>query len=1188
MKIKKISMIGFKSFMDKLAISFPTGISGIVGPNGCGKSNIVDAIRWAMGEQSAKQLRGRQMEDVIFNGAGEVKPLGMAEVSIILENGNGLFPADFVDTHEISVTRRLYRSGESEYLLNNVPCRLKDIQEIFMDTGLGSKPYSIIGQGKISSIVEQRPEETRTMIEEAAGITKYKRKMEESRRKLELTRRNLERVEDIMGEIQRQMRSLKRQASKARRFRTISEEIRRLELILNAHLYQDLKVDSANRSKAADDLLQEEVRQSTQLSSLQAKIETMNLELAEKDEEISGLRSVHLRSQEKVSKKETHLETMAGEKRMQREIEARLGVEKDDLHRRHGELQEEKAVLSQKIEKVQQGSAELEDEIALTEKRARSRREMLRQFKEAYEEARTQSQSGMSREISLNQESGYLSRRIGEITDSTSRLEQERAVVREKMDKLTKASERKSRTREALTSKLSEIDEDIKTAKQAFEELNQKRRDLESGQRSVESELHKDQSLLTSLRSLTENYEGYKVGVRTIMRADDLEPRREGRILGLVADMIQVERRFEQAFEAVLGDKLQYIIVERQTDGKEAIDYLKVHTKGRSSFIPLKDLNGTNGVSKRPDGLPLLRDLISVKDAYRPLLNALLGDATLVETFDQAMSIWQANGRSQCLVTPDGDMVDSRGIMSGGKLGPSSYGLLARKREIRELEEKVSRKQKRAERFAAELQEIVGQIEAKESSLHGLTDERVDCREKMNELDKAVFQLSHELDQLEKLNDRIANDMERKGQEQKKHAEALQKIESELVACQAKRKEEEAYLLQKEIELKESEEEFEQFRNELNRLKMDYNLAKEEERGLLREMQRIDDFSFEGQERLKKIEADIVQSRELYETCRLREDTLKEELEGLRAALDEAQRTLAAAEQDRAGQRHRIREEEDKAQSQRTELELVREKITRARMEQSEIRFKLENLVAMVKDKFDLDLAEIHGEYLEEDLSPAEVKDRLEQQKALKERMGEVNLTAIQEYEALKERHTFMSGQREDLLRSIDSLNQAIRKINKTSRENFLKTFKEVDAKLKIVFPILFNGGTAGLRLVDEDHPLESGVLVEVRPPGKKLSHMGLLSGGEKALVAMAFLFSIYLIKPSPFCLLDEVDAPLDEANINRFNDLLHEIKKHSQIILVTHNRRSMEIVDRLYGVTMEKAGVSKIVSVDLQGFERN
>jgi chromosome segregation protein len=533
-------------------------------------------------------------------------------------------------------------------------------------------------------------------------------------------------------------------------------------------------------------------------------------------------------------------------------------------------------------------------------------------------------------------------------------------------------------------------------------------------------------------------------------------------------------------------------------------------------------------------------------------------------------------------------MVDSRGIMSGGKLAPTSSGLLARKREIRELEYKVSQGQERVERLAREVQEIVAQIEAKESSLRDLTDERFDCQEKMNEVDRAVFQLSHELDQLETLNERIANDMERKGLEQKEHAEALRRIESELEACQAKRKEEEAYLLQKENELKESEEEFEQFRNEVNRLKMDFNLAKEEERGLQREMQRIDDFNVEGQERLKRIEAEILRARDHYETCSRREEALREELEDLRAVLDEAQRAVDSAEREHAGLRHRIREEEDKAQSRRTELELVKEKITRARMEQSEIKFKLDNLIAIIKDKFDLDLSEIYGEFLQEEIPPAELKDRLEQQKALKERMGEVNLTAIQEYDALKERHTFMSGQREDLLRSTDSLNQAIRKINKTSRENFLKTFKEVDAKLKMVFPILFSGGTAGLRLTDEDKPLESGVLVEVRPPGKKLSHMGLLSGGEKALVAMALLFSIYLIKPSPFCLLDEVDAPLDEANINRFNDLLNEIKKHSQIILVTHNRRSMEIVDRLYGVTMEKAGVSKIVSVDLQGFERN
>ena len=374
----------------------------------------------------------------------------------------------------------------------------------------------------------------------------------------------------------------------------------------------------------------------------------------------------------------------------------------------------------------------------------------------------------------------------------------------------------------------------------------------------------------------------------------------------------------------------------------------------------------------------------------------------------------------------------------------------------------------------------------------------------------------------------------------------------------------------------------------MEKLKLDHSLSQEEERGLLREIERIEDFIHETHQKVEKIEEDVSQGKQKYQELLKSEEILRRGLEGFHEKLEEAKDAVNGAEQDRNQFQAQIREEEKKGEDVRAALEILREKINTAKLEQSEIRFRMNNLVELVREKFNLNLLEIYKEYVQEDFSELETRDELERKKKWKDGMGEVNLTAIQEHEALKERHEFMTTQREDLLNSIESLEKAIRKINRTSLEKFRETFDDVDRKLKSVFPILFNGGTAGLRLLDPEKPLESGVLVEVRPPGKKLSHMGLLSGGEKALVAMALLFSLYLIRPSPFCLLDEVDAPLDEANIDRFNELLKEIRKYSQIILVTHNRRSMEIVDRLYGVTMERAGVSKMVSVDLQELREN
>ncbi len=1187
MKIKHVSIVGFKSFMDRIEISFPMGISAIVGPNGCGKSNIVDAVRWAMGEQSAKQLRGRNMEDIICNGAGEYKALGMAEVSLILENGDGSFPSEYAYQNEVAITRRLYRSGESEYLINNVPCRLKDIQEIFMDTGLGNKAYSIISQGRIGAIIEQKPEETRIMLEEAAGITKYRKKVEESQRKIELTKGNLQRVEDILGEIQRQMRSLKYQASKARRYKKISQDIQRLELVLNAHSYQDLKDESGQRMKSTDDLVQEEVALSTQFSAAQAKISTMSLEMEEKEKAIAQLREAYLILKEEVNKKESALESLASEKKMQVELESRLRKEKEDMGQRLSGLEEEKGRLRERVEGLRKGFKGLESEIWVVDQRLKKRRELLNEVKEEHERAKERVNSGVTKAMSLNQESGYLNKRIGEITDSCARLNKEKDDVSGKIENIATASERKNETRQALVEKLEALEEEIFRGEQDMDELEQVKKDVEMGLKLAEADLNIYQSRLSSLRSLTENFEGYKIGVRTIMRATDLEARREGRIMGLVAEVIQVDPKYEQAVEAVLADQLQYIIVESQRDGKDAIDYLKLKARGRSSFVPITELNGVKDQSQN-NGFPLLRELVSVPEAYRASINILLGNAALVENLDQAISAWRENGKEQCLVTLDGDMVDRRGVISGGRLADSSRGLLARKREIKELDKKVKACESKVEELKARLNTVSLELEGKTGSLDDLVEEKSEYQEKINDLDRVIFRFGQEMDQLVKLSDRISEELQKSSKEQTRHEEALSRIASELKQSEDKRKEEEKYLHQKEVELRESEEEFEEIRNELEKLKLDHRLSQEEERGLMREIERIEDFIHETHQKLNRIEEDISGGQEKRQEYLKSEETLQEGLKGLYEKAQEAKEAMNGAEQDRNEFQAEIREEQKRGENLRGELEGLREKINIARLEQSEIKFKMDHLVQLIREKFNLNLSEIYKEYLQDEFSEPETREKLERRKNLKERLGEVNLTAIQEHEALKERHDFMMGQREDLLKSIESLNKAITKINRTSLEKFTETFTEVDKKLKSVFPILFSGGSAGLRLTDPDKPLESGVLVEVRPPGKKLSHMGLLSGGEKALVAMALLFSLYLIKPSPFCLLDEVDAPLDEANIDRFNELLKEIKKYSQIILVTHNRRSMEIVDRLYGVTMEKAGISKMVSVDLQEFRDN
>jgi len=586
-----------------------------------------------------------------------------------------------------------------------------------------------------------------------------------------------------------------------------------------------------------------------------------------------------------------------------------------------------------------------------------------------------------------------------------------------------------------------------------------------------------------------------------------------------------------------------------------------------------------------------LPDLVSVPEKYSPMVNALLGDTMLVENLEAAMSAWRnfkdAHGQNcvrPCFVTPEGDLVDSRGVITGGKLARSSHGLLARKREIADLKEKTDKYRKRVDDLKFKLENIIAETQEKKIEIEALNKDKWTCQGELNEFDKQLFRFSQELDQLDQLSRKIFDDMERNTREQDKSREELTRIEEELHQRKSARQEEEDYFKNKEIELKESEEEYHQLRDELTKLKADYRIFEEEQRSLAREMERIDDYANDSLKRIRKIEEEIALGHRRCEECEKRKEDIRERLQDLYDKLKKSEEDVNLADQERQAFQTGIREKEDLAEQIRGEIDDLKEKINRARMEHSEIQFKMNNLREVTREKSNLDLNSVYTQYLVEDFSRSEAEEGLEHQKMLRQRLGEVNLVAIKEHEALKERYEFILNQREDLFNSIESLRTAIKKINRTSLEKFRQTIQDVDKKLKEIFPILFSGGTAGLRLTDETRPLESGVLVEVQPPGKKLSHMGLLSGGEKALVAMSLLFAIYMIKPSPFCLLDEVDAPLDEANIDRFNNLLGEIKQASQVIMVTHSRRTMEIVDRLFGITMENAGMSKVVSVDING----
>jgi chromosome segregation protein len=1186
MRIKSISMRGFKSFMDKASFHIPSGISAFVGPNGCGKSNVVDAIRWVMGEQSPKQLRGRQMEDMIFSGNGSLKPVGMAEVTLTLEDAEELNGAS-----EISVTRRLYRSNESDYLINNLPCRLRDIQDLFMGTGLGNRSYSIIAQGEIGSIIEQKPEETRRLLEEAAGITKYKARREESLRKISLTQENLSRVQDLLGEIKRGMNSLKRQAHKARRFKQASSEIHRLELVLDAYTYAELTSEKDKRRKVIDDLTEKAQLLEARLAESEERIETANTELIEEERHLSGLKESVFSLREEGRKNEDALNHLSAEQERLKTSELKLGAEKEEIGEKLREFQSEIEGINSRVGELQEWIQDLSHHRAEHESAFRDKRLTLEGLKEELKTGESKVIELTSEEARCRGEMRNLSETLNRLAARKDALEGESKEIAKRLDALSAALNKKREKRKEAAGSLGLVENDLQEARARQDEMEERKRVKESERLAAESESSLLRSQVSTLESLIVGYEGYQSGVRAIMSSPELKTNRGDKILGVVADFIQVDPEFEIAVEAVLAERLQYVIVSRQEDGQEAVEYLRAKERGRSYFLPLEDFRtekplGTFEVSL--NGYRLLSEHVTAPERFSPLIKSFLGNAAMVENLSEALSVWKKDKGQQTLVTPEGDLVDKRGVISGGRLGKESSGLLARRRKQRELQGRLRETEKLVATLHTVVEELNLQLDSQARLIERLDHERQSHVHDIEAIDKDLFLIEKESEQLVQQSQYLVQELEALRADKDEKSSQIGDLEEKLSEYQREREEIQQSVADKGSQVEALEQALDDSKESLSELAVRYNQHKEEEKGLVRERERIDQFIGEMEARVQKIEREITATLQGLKSCVSREQEISNSLAATCEKREGLEKESAELEQQCGVLKTRLQEEEKKSAVVREEIGVIRDQINDARIREAEVDFQINNILSQASRDTGINLQRDYREYLDDDFSKDHYESRLQDYKAMKERIGDVNLLAIGEYEELKERYDFITTQQQDLLASIDSLNKAIRRINRISKRKFLHTLDKVDEQLKRVFPILFDGGSARLRLVDENLPLESGVLVEVQPPGKRVVHMGLLSGGEKALAAMALLFAVYLIKPSPFIIMDEVDAPLDEANTDRFNRLLLEIEKSSQVIMVTHNRKTMEVAERLYGMVMGKSSVSKVVSVDLKDYRQD
>ncbi|BCA79166.1 chromosome segregation protein SMC [Desulfuromonas sp. AOP6] len=1175
MQIKRVDILGFKSFVDKVSLDFNDGVTAILGPNGCGKSNVVDAIRWAMGEQNAKNLRGRSMEDIIFGGSESRRPLGMAEVSMVFSNADGLAPAAFKDYAEIMVTRRLYRNGDSEYLINKTPCRLMDITELFMDTGIGARAYSIIEQGKIGMILNSKPEDRRFLIEEAAGVTKFKSRKKSALRKIEATKQNLLRLGDIVSEVRRQLGSLKRQAQKAQKFRECREELKSLETRLTLQRYLALKkeIDSRQQEEQEQVGLMERFKGQVEqgeltLEELRLRHVTVEKEVAEGQEQVFHLTSEIQRIEGQIGFGGKEMEGLLRQQERQaaesQEVRRRL----EEVASEQDSLLQDGSMLGADLQQEQRSLAAAEataEELSFAEQSVATR----------LEETRTALFALLTHLSQLSHVHEDARRRLQSLEERTSRNRQEAVSLLEQQEQAQMLIAELESALQGFLRKKDVLLEEQVVSQETLRSLKGKLEENENRLLIQREELNRHRSRLESLKELERSLEGYGGGVKALLK----NPEMRQRFGAVAAEILEVAAEFERAVESVLGDRLQAVLADRGDDVMAALDFLR-EAGGRCTFLlppfPAEPLPPVEG------GRPLA-SLVMPATGAAARVETLLHGVFLVDSLYPWLGKPLPPGVT--LVTMEGEILTGRGELQGGSTKGIDEGLLHKKREMKELADGVKLAEARVEQWQQERLDLREQLSQEEenlreigAALHRKEIKVFDNEKDLNRLKQDFARLTERLEVLSLEEDQLHEEREGLEKQQREANDLRLAKEQEKTVL-----EESLAELQEEMQVRKRA--LEDGREKVTALKVIVTSLREREESSRKSQERLETLRRELQGRLALLKSQQEEAEEERARLELDSGRLRTELEVLFRKREEEKKSFDRLKERFDESARHIEEHEDVLKGTRSRMNDLRETLSSLQLKTRELDMEAEHLREGVLDRYRLDLAEMDAP--EEDLADSEaMQTRASDLRRVIDDMGEVNLTAIEEYRELEERFSFLTGQQEDLKTSLEGLQTAISKINRTTRKRFRETFDLVNAKFQEVFPRLFLGGKAELALTDEEDLLETGIDIIVQPPGKRLQSVNLLSGGEKALTAVALIFSIFLIKPSPFCMLDEVDAPLDDANIGRFNDIVRQMSAASQFIIITHNKRTMEIADTLYGVTMEEPGVSKLVSVRFNELE--
>lgn len=1185
MYLKRLDIQGFKSFPEKLKLEFNKGITAVVGPNGSGKSNISDAVRWVLGEQSAKSLRGVKMEDVIFAGTDNRKPLGFAEVSITLDNVSRDLDIDFT---EVTVTRRVYRSGESEYLLNGASCRLKDIYELFTDTGIGKEGYSIIGQGRIDEILSTRSEDRRNMFEEAAGILKFKNRREEARLKLDREHQNLERVEDIISTLEAQVEPLKLQSDKAKKYLQLKEQLKHIEI--NSFLIEADKLDTSianvetNLSNSSSQLMSEKNdydRLKQRQKAVKIRIENYETQLQQCQKEFYNVNSSIERKNNDIKLNQEQINSILKSiDRIEKDIEAKKSsieqlnsnkssylVKYNSVELQLKELKEALNDKQQQFYKLNEVLSENESIIENYNSKIVSNIQQIANIKNSIQSIEAQYNQFSLRKEQISKEKNY---NLSQINDKSIKIKSLDKLKNEKID--------------IETTLLKIINDSTKSKQEAETQLKDNKKMLDE----LNSSITGLKSNYKYLESTQKEYRGFAESVKNILKAKQADTSKWKGVYGALGELISVNKEYETAIEIALGASINNVITSNEQDAKAAIEYLKSTKGGRATFLPISSIkaktfgNEIKNLFSEKGFLGIANDFITYDKIYDNIIKSLLGRVVVVDNLSNAIAISKKYNYMYKIVTLDGDLISTGGALSGGSKAQNKINILGRARELKEIETKL-------ENLNQKLKQTKENID--------LLEENINDYDELIEAKKSEYQENHisimSLEQSSKQTLEVIKEVEIK---QENLLQEDNKIDISLKEFDIKLEQYKSTLDKTETENKDIETKVNEFQSNIHSdkaakenildnitdMKVKISALEQEQIFCKQNIDKIDNDAKQYDEQISENFDEIKSLKNDMENKNSVIENIKKEIESYSLDKTEKEKQIEKIEQSKNNSSKELKNIEEEAEQKLNTISLLEKENIRIETQKNKLLETKATIYNDIWEEYELTY-NLAKDYKDDSLSENQLQKQKKQLKQNIKELGNINIDSIEEYKQVKERFEFLTSQHNDIVEAEKKLQQIIEELTNSMTEQFTQQFKLISDNFSDVFAELFGGGKAYLKLSDTNNVLESGIDIIAQPPGKNLQNMMLLSGGERALTAIALLFAILKLKPSPFCILDEIEAALDDANVNRYADYLRKFSEVTQFIVVTHRKGTMEAADILYGVTMQEQGVSKLVSVKLE-----